>query len=141
MASGRLGAAQLARLGDMLDRLREQEAFRIVLIHHPPLGMPRDRFKRLADAAALRGVIARHGAELLLHGHAHVHSLAWLDGPDRRVPAIGVPSASSTSEGHDDAAAYRLFRIAEGGNGWQCEMITRGIRDGAIVEVGRSVLS
>jgi len=72
-ASGKLGAAQLARLAELLPQLRN--AFRVVLIHHPPLGR-RARHKRLVDAAALLRVLAEHGAELVLHGHDHLRSRA-----------------------------------------------------------------
>ncbi len=45
-------------------------------------------------------IIADHGAELLLHGHDHLHMINWLHGPDgTRVPAVGVPSASAAPGG------------------------------------------
>jgi hypothetical protein len=34
-------------------------------------------------------------AELVIHGHNHVGSVAFLDGPTGRVPVIGAPSASA----------------------------------------------
>ena len=50
----------------------------------------------MLDAEVFKRVIAAHGAELILHGHDHVHMINWLDGPDgARVPAVGVPSASA----------------------------------------------
>ena len=91
MATGRLGAAQLRRLAEILAALAEDGSFRIVLIHHPPLTLPVINTKWLVDEKDLRGVLARHGAELVIHGHDHVHSLVWLDGPNTRVPALGVP--------------------------------------------------
>ena len=60
----------------------------------------------------LKGIIATHGAELLIHGHDHVHMLNWLDGPNgTKVPAVGVPSASAVPGADKDAAAYHLYRI------------------------------
>ena len=42
-----------------------------------------------------------HGAELVLHGHDHLHMINWLAGPNgTRVPAVGVPSASAAL-GHE----------------------------------------
>ena len=38
---------------------------------------------------------ARYGVELILHGHDHVDSTMWIDGPTAAIPAIGVPSASA----------------------------------------------
>jgi 3',5'-cyclic AMP phosphodiesterase CpdA len=141
MATGRLGADQLMRLDDALDALGREGLFRIVLIHHPPVSRLAQHFKRLVDAAPLRRVIARHGAELVLHGHAHVHLLTWLDGPRGRVPAVGVPSASAAADPHGDAAAYNLYAIERDADGWRCEAVTRGVGDGALTETGRRTLS
>ena len=105
MATGRLGAVQLARLAQLLSQLRDEGLFRIVLIHHPPESEPRRHRERLLDAAAFRDVLAEAGAELILHGHEHVRSVTWLDGPDRRIAAVGVPSASAAVGGHWQPAA------------------------------------
>src|SRR5882757_2358728 len=77
MATGRLGHAQLARLGALLDQCAG--AFRVVLIHHPPRSKPERRFKRLVDGADFCAVLARHGAELVIHGHDHERALTFLD--------------------------------------------------------------
>lgn len=131
MATGRLGADQLMRLADVLEHLRHEQAFRVVLIHHPPLAIKLgDRFKRLIDASQFRRVIAEQGAELVLHGHEHVHAVNWIDGPGGRVPVVGVPSASATLHGDRDAAGYNLYRIARDGNRWRCAVISRGLRQG-----------
>jgi 3',5'-cyclic AMP phosphodiesterase CpdA len=142
MATGRLGAAQLSRLIQLLIRLREQGLFRIVLIHHPPESEPRRHRERLLDAAAFRDALAEAGAELILHGHEHVRSVIWLDGPDRRIPAICVPSASAAIGGHWQPAGYNLFRITGTPKAWHCEMVTRGFGPGAvdIDELDRRVL-
>jgi 3',5'-cyclic AMP phosphodiesterase CpdA len=124
LATGRLGATQLSRLGDALERTRG--LFRIVLIHHPPMSPLRRHLRRLVDAADLRGVLADKGAELLLHGHDHRRSLVWLDGPRHKIPAVGVPSASAqTPHGDEDAAGYNLFRVDGAAGSWRCEMIAR----------------
>jgi 3',5'-cyclic AMP phosphodiesterase CpdA len=124
MATGRLGTPQLERLAIMLDQTRD--AFRVVLIHHPPVSPPQRRLRRLIDGPDLRGVLAAKGAELLLHGHDHQRALLWLDGPGKQVPAIGVPSASARApHGDEDGAGYHLFNIdGEAGN-WRCDMIAR----------------
>jgi 3',5'-cyclic AMP phosphodiesterase CpdA len=143
MATGRLGDEQIARLADILPILSREQLFRVVLIHHPPRGRPVQRTKRLIDAALLRDVLARHGAELVLHGHDHVSALVWLDGPNGRIPAVGVPSASAAATGEGDPAAYSLYRIDRGGENWRCEMVSRGLRKDAdgIVELGRRMLA
>ena len=141
MATGRLGADQLMRLADVLAALGREGAFRVVLIHHPPVSRLKQHMKRLIDAGPLRRAIAEHGAELVLHGHAHVHLLAWLDGPNGRVPAVGVPSASAADDPHGHPAAYNLYAIEREGNGWRCEAVTRGISDGAVTEIERRSLA
>jgi 3',5'-cyclic AMP phosphodiesterase CpdA len=141
MATGRLGADQLMRLADVLAALGREGAFRVVLIHHPPVSRFKQHMKRLIDAGPLRRIIAEHGAELVLHGHAHVHLLAWLDGPNGRVPAVGVPSASAAEDPHGHPAAYNLYAIERAGNGWRCEAVTRGVADGAVTEIERRSLS
>ena len=116
--------------------------FRVVLIHHPPISKPARHFKRLLDGADLRAVLARHGAELVIHGHDHEHSLIELEGPQRRIPVVGVPSASEAPPGEHDPAGYNLYRIEGRGGGWHCEAIARGLaREGeAVVEIKRTML-
>jgi 3',5'-cyclic AMP phosphodiesterase CpdA len=142
MATGRLGAAQLARLPELLERSAGEGRFRVVLIHHPPLSKPHRRFKRLIDGADLRAMLARHGAELVLHGHDHEHARVDLDGPQRRIAVVGVPSASQAQPGEHEPAGYNLYRIDGEPGAWRCEAISRGLsRDGADVsEIGRAML-
>jgi 3',5'-cyclic AMP phosphodiesterase CpdA len=141
MATGKLGARQLAALGLALDEQRDAGLFRVLLIHHPPVSQAGWQ-KRLVDAAALLRVIAEHGAELVLHGHDHRRMINWLEGPNgSRVPAVGVPSASAAPGMAKDAAAYNLYRIDGTPGAWRCEMVSRGIgASGAVEEQTRSTL-
>jgi 3',5'-cyclic AMP phosphodiesterase CpdA len=141
-ATGFLGNEQLVALAVTLDEIRNENLFRVVLIHHPPLSQAA-RHKRLLDAPILLHVIAEHGADLVIHGHDHVHMLNWLDGPNgTRVPAVGVPSASAAPGTTKDAAAYHLYRIAGSPGAWTCELISRGIdANGEIIEQKRFVLT
>jgi 3',5'-cyclic AMP phosphodiesterase CpdA len=141
LATGRLGQAQLARLGEMLGALGGEDVFRVVLIHHPPVSQAK-WYKLLSDAAPFLRVIAAHGAELVLHGHDHLHMINWLNGPDgARVPAVGVPSASAAPGMSRNAAAYNLYRIAGAPGAWRCELISRGIGpNGEIAEQKRMML-
>jgi 3',5'-cyclic AMP phosphodiesterase CpdA len=142
MATGTLGLAQLHQLGDLLDAIGE-DAFRIVLLHHPPVATPGRHRERLLDARAFRDTLKKHGADLVLHGHDHVHSLAWLDGKSHRIPAVGVPSASGAAANRHNPAGYNLYRIEGRKGAWRCEMISRGLRrDGdSVVELNRIALS
>jgi 3',5'-cyclic AMP phosphodiesterase CpdA len=130
MATGRLGEAQLARLGEILAALKHEPVFRVVLIHHPPIPSRAHYMKRLTDAGKLRALLAEHGAELLLHGHNHEQQLLWLEGPKGRIPAVGVPSASAIISRHDEPAAYNLYRIGGAPGAWECEVVSRGLRAG-----------
>jgi 3',5'-cyclic AMP phosphodiesterase CpdA len=124
-ATGTLGRVQLEALQALLEGLAAEPLFRVILVHHPLRS--KSRIKRLTDAADLLGILRRHGVELILHGHDHIHSTMWVDGPDGRIPAIGVPSASALAHGGRPAAAYNLFAIEPEGNGWRCEQIVRGL--------------
>jgi len=127
MATGRLGEAQRTRLAETLVALAPEKVFRVVLIHHPPVSQASGH-KRLTDAAQFLRVIGTHGAELVLHGHDHLHMINWLDGPNEtRVPAVGVPSASAAWGMSKDAAAYNLYAIDGAPGAWTCEMTSRGV--------------
>lgn len=144
MATGELGDAQIERFDNTLASLTDDGSFRVVLIHHPPKSSPGRRFRRLVDAPKFRQVLARHGADLVLHGHNHVHSLIWLEGPQqRRIPAFGVPSASSPPHGRHDAAGYNIYEIDGAPGGWHCTAIQRSLTsDGeGFIERARETLS
>jgi 3',5'-cyclic AMP phosphodiesterase CpdA len=125
MATGRLGRAQLDALDRHLADLSTEDAFRVLLVHHPL--QSDSRMKQLTDSKALRAVLKRRGVELILHGHDHIHSTTWVEGVDRQIPAIGVPSASALAHRHYPAAAYNLFSIARDGDKWRCVQTVRGI--------------
>jgi 3',5'-cyclic AMP phosphodiesterase CpdA len=126
LATGRLGAPQTAKMSALLAAAADR--FRVVLIHHPPHLVPKSRFKRLVDATAFRDAIATAGAELVIHGHDHVRSLAYIEGPHGRVPMIGVPSASAAFGTDHDAGGYNLYRIdGRPGGAWTCDVERRGL--------------
>jgi 3',5'-cyclic AMP phosphodiesterase CpdA len=139
MATGTLGRTQLDALDRYLAQLSTEDAFRVLLVHHPLHST--SRMKRLTDSAGLRAVLKARGADLVLHGHDHIHSTMWVEGPDKQIPAIGVPSASALAHKHYPAAAYNLFRIERDGNQWRCERTVRGIDAGLQVrEIKRTQL-
>ncbi len=142
LATGWLGTNQLAAFAAVLNDLKNENLFRVVLIHHPPVS-PRPRKYRLLDDNVLLRVIAAHGADLVIHGHDHLPMLNWLTGPHgTRVPAVGVPSASAKPGISKADAGYNLYRIEETRGAWRCEMISRGITaDGGVVETKRVMLS
>jgi 3',5'-cyclic AMP phosphodiesterase CpdA len=131
MATGWLGQAQIDALDRMLAELSGQQLFRVLLIHHPLRSQ--HSYKRLTDSEALQAVLKRHSVELILHGHDHIHSTMWFDGLQGRIPAIGVPSASSMADGHRPAAAYNLFAIERDDDAWRCAQSVRGFGDGVSI--------
>ncbi|MGO9049103.1 MAG: metallophosphoesterase family protein [Xanthobacteraceae bacterium] len=141
MATGQLGEQQLSRLAEALEQT--SGLFRVVLIHHPPESPPNRYLRRLIDGAEFRQVLAAQGADLVLHGHDHCRAIVWLEGPDKKIPAVGVPSASArVAHRHENAAGYHLFHIAADANSWRCEMIARERgADGSVREVERQTLS
>jgi len=133
-ATGKVGKAQLARLEALLREQGRAGRFRVVLIHHPPIDSLTKWRKRLTDSRGFASVIARAGAELILHGHTHAASLAALAGPEAPVPVVGVTSASSN--GGEDAslrARYNLFRIERRGEAWHVDLETRGLLAGGTI--------
>jgi 3',5'-cyclic AMP phosphodiesterase CpdA len=125
MATGRLGRAQLDALDRDLAQISADDAFRVLLVHHPLHSG--SRMKRLTDSKALRAVLKRRGVELVLHGHDHIHSTVWIEGAGRQIPVVGVPSASALAHRHYPAAAYNLFSISRDGNQWRCVQTVRAI--------------
>jgi 3',5'-cyclic AMP phosphodiesterase CpdA len=132
MATGWLGQAQFDALDGILSQLSAEPAFRVLLIHHPLRSD--SRHKRLTDSDELLALLKRYGVELILHGHDHIRSTMWFDGPRGRIPAVGVPSASAIAHGHYPAAAYNLFSIERNDNAWRCEQTIRGFKNGAEVQ-------
>lgn len=123
-AAGRLGEGQLQALAGLLAQLRAEGLFRVVLIHHPPTGEGRRR--ALRDRAGLLEILAREGAELLLHGHSHRSALDPLPAPGGALlPAIGVPPGLAGPARHH-RARWHLYRITPGVEGWELETVVRG---------------
>jgi 3',5'-cyclic AMP phosphodiesterase CpdA len=124
MATGWLGRSQMDALEQMLAGLASEASFRVLLIHHPLRSSA--RAKRLTDSSELLALLKKYGVELVLHGHDHVHSTIWIEGPKGEIPVIGVPSASALAHGHYPDAAYNLFSISNDGNEWRCRQMVRG---------------
>lgn len=130
VASGRLGSEQRARLAALLEATRDEGLARVVLLHHPPHRGGAKLLRGLEDAGELEQIIARHGAELVLHGHNHKISVHRLAGPTGAVPVVGVASASAKSGSSSHRAAYNLFSIERRGARVMITARSRGLRDG-----------
>ena len=138
LATGLLGNKQLMGLVAILNDLKDENLFRVVMIHHPPVSVAAGH-KLLLDAKVLLKLLAEFGAELVIHGHDHLSMLSWLGGPGGgKIPAVGVPSASAVPGAGHAAAAYHLYKIGGEKGAWSCELISRGITPaGEMVEQKR----
>ena len=126
-ATGRIGAEQIAELGPLLERMGRAGMMRVVMLHHPPGVAGNSRRKGLQDREALRQVIARHGAELILHGHTHRAGLDHLSGPRGPVPVL-APSSASALDPHGENARWHLLEAERAaGGGWRIGVTVRGL--------------
>lgn len=111
LASGAIGRGQLRRLEAVLGRLAETPYCRVVLVHHPPAARSVSARRCLTDAAAFRDVLAKTGAELVLHGHSHRTITTTIPGPHGPIPVVGVRAASARGRRPARGAGYHLYRI------------------------------
>lgn len=132
-ASGRLGAAQIARLAELMAAVPARKA-RVVLLHHPPIeGWSKPR-KSLEDAYLLRAVLQRTGADLVLCGHEHRLGIGSLPGPRRPIRVIGAPSASTIDRPGQPTGGYLVHGFTELADGWRVTTEHRRLGpDGTIV--------
>ena len=125
-ATGAMGAAQLSALGELLEKQGKAGLMRIVMIHHPPGAAGASRRKGLTDRAALLEVFARHGAELVLHGHTHQGVFDHVAGPRGPIPVL-APSSASALDPHRGNARWHLLKISHAATGqWQAHVTVRG---------------
>jgi 3',5'-cyclic AMP phosphodiesterase CpdA len=136
MATGKVDEEQAQKLGQLLAATGREGLARVVLIHHPPVSRRSHFFRRLIGADLVRHAVARFGAELILHGHDHHTSVAYLPGPDgSEVPVVGAASPSIVPHARHPGGAYNLLRIEGGPGRWAIGMVERGFREGAIRSV------
>ncbi|WMS42630.1 metallophosphoesterase [Acuticoccus sp. MNP-M23] len=107
-ARGRVGVTQRERLATLLDRV--DDAYKVILIHHPPDDELATGHRGLSDHAEVSRILSEGCADLVLFGHNHEWSVTRLDTPRGAAPMIGVPSASSDGSKHA-AAGYALCDI------------------------------
>lgn len=145
LATGELGQAQLSRLDQLLADPAYRDLFRVALIHHPPVQGAVAKRKSLVDQDELRTVLARRGADLVLHGHAHEATVATIPGPDgATIPVLGAPSASAAGLGRHPGARWHGVEIARGPDGsLTVKVVARGLdpKTGQMAELGRYVLA
>jgi 3',5'-cyclic AMP phosphodiesterase CpdA len=110
-AWGRVGEAQVRRLEALLAAPEVRARFRVLVIHHPPVMQRPPENRNLLDRARLAEVLARVGAELVVHGHDHRDEFAELAGPEgRRIPVVGAGSASYAGAA-ERCSRYNIYEI------------------------------
>lgn len=107
-ARGRVGVTQRERLATLLDRV--DDAYKVILIHHPPDDSLATGHRGLSDHAEVSRILSEGCADLVLFGHNHEWSVTRLETSRGAAPMIGVPSASSDGSKHA-AAGYALCDI------------------------------
>ncbi|SJZ83310.1 metallophosphoesterase family protein [Consotaella salsifontis] len=148
-ATGTFKRRQAIAMARLLDDCRTTGHFRVVMIHHPPVPGAAAWAKRLHGKQMFSKIIREVGAELVLHGHTHLDTIYWLDGPNGRVPVVGVPSASQAPGTDKPAARYNIFEIEGEAGNWSLTQRERGhresgqgvdwIRERAILDNGTTV--
>jgi 3',5'-cyclic AMP phosphodiesterase CpdA len=120
-ACGVLGSDQLEQLAAELQR--HADAFKILMLHHPPLpGMIKFR-KRLRDAAALGSVLDSNRVNLVLHGHRH-RNLSYSQESIRKFVS-NAPRVFCTAPASSEGASFRVFDVESEGEGWRVEATLR----------------
>ena len=144
VASGRLGSDQIRAAETMLQDLaaEPERPCRVVMIHHPPHVGGAKAGRNLTDAHAFEAMIGRVGADLVLHGHNHVGSVAFVMSPGgRRVPVIGAPSASARGGALKHCAGYHLYEIERTATGFSLTATLRGLLpEGGLGDLGTLTL-
>ena len=127
LAVGRIGKEQQQRLQKMLIETGRKGLFRVILIHHPPVKGVVSWRKRLTDAEAFRAIVQQHGAELILHGHAHRLAQTQVKTPGGFAPVIGISSASAGDRHSKRRARYHIYHLSQTAHGWQVHVCVRSL--------------
>lgn len=118
VASGRLGAIQLAALEEVLAHPEVARRVPVVLVHHPPVD-DRIRLARLrdglVDAERLRAVLAPVARGLVLFGHLHVRGRRTLQTSAGALDVIGASAAALDHPHPAVRAGFNAYTLADDG--------------------------
>lgn len=117
MAYGEIGGQQLEVLEAALADPRHKHLFRVIMLHHPATGKYAESKRRgLRDRKAFAEVVARHGAELVIHGHEHKDLKEVLFGPGGlEIPVRGIQAGTYSVNHAALRARYRVYEIERRG--------------------------
>ncbi len=127
IASGRLGRHQREACEALLDEAKTRGLVRVIMLHHPPFSRGTSIARGLNDAQSFQQMIARVGAELIVHGHNHRRAVSYIAGA---VPVVGVVSASLARGMPSHRAGYNMFEIDGTTKSHRITASTRGILRG-----------
>ena len=130
MATGYFRKQQQAALAKLLKQ--SKHLCRVVMIHHPPVHGATPFHKRLVGIDRFQDVIAKHGAELVLHGHTHLADTHMIPGPHKAVPVIGVPAAGNGPGNSKPPGRYNLFEINGTMEHWTIHWNSFGFSDDSL---------
>ena len=131
LAVGSLDKAQLDKLANLLQASGQAGLLRVILIHHPPVPGTIKWRKRLVDCSTFANVIARYGAELVLHGHTHAQTFSTLQAPAGNLPVIGAPSAPELNPHAKRCAKYNLYEVRKNADSWDLKLLVRSYSEGS----------
>lgn len=120
-ASGYFSSRQARITAELLTQAGKRGLFRVVLIHHPPIRGATMPYKRMIGIRRFTAALAVGGAEMVLHGHTHLNSLYHIETRERKVPVIGIASASQAPGALKPPAGYNLFSISRHQGNWQVD--------------------
>ncbi|EJF91393.1 metallophosphoesterase family protein [Bartonella melophagi] len=121
-AAGYFDKMQAQTLSQFLNEAAARDLFRIVMIHHPPFHNATSWYKKLWGIEKFLDVIKHHGCELILHGHTHLPTLNFIEGKMKKVPIVGVSSASQAFGSKKPPANFNLFTIERSYQQWHCQL-------------------
>ena len=111
MATGYFRQDQAKRLKALLQKTKDQNLFRVVMIHHPPIENATKKHKRLIGQERFAAVIKEAGADIILHGHTHLDTRYSLETLAGDCPVICVPSLANRHGNSKPAGGYNLLNI------------------------------
>ncbi len=133
LARGAFRPTQARKLSSILKRCGEEGLFRVVMIHHPPVRGLTGMHKRLFGIGLFQRTVAKFGAELVLHGHTHQPTIRYIDGPDGRVPVVGVSSTAQSPGGRMPPSGYNLIEISGAKGKWNCILQHRAMAEHSVI--------
>ncbi|AMC13123.1 metallophosphoesterase family protein [Liberibacter crescens] len=118
-ANGYFSQTQTKKTIELLRATHEAGFFRIIMMHHPPIFNETPIHKRMFGIHRFVDIILKEGTELILHGHTHINSINWLQGPKTPIPVVGIASASQRIKNKKPQGGYNLFYIEGNRGNWK----------------------